>query len=344
MIHRSMLTVLAAALALTSVGCVADLDGADADDEEALGEASQGVMRDNGINFNGTQINGLKLNGLKLNGLKLNGLKLNGVALNNTDFSGLREDNNQPVSGAGFTGVDADAELIDTSLASVRFDSITPSGLPGLSYYRVKHYTNGQWQNVCADDVDAIPLKGIWNDVTGAYADDGTKVTFACRGAALAKCVEWGYERWATAEECLTPGNCQQRSLEAYHQACVRMVRADYCGDGVAHTSNGTTIDVYDALGIQSETPSSGLTLEAEWGVNGAHCVMHTRWADADGSNPDKQYILDHCPERWAGPENPNASALNCGAAGSTFPTAAGWSTPLGSRRLLRNASGVNLR
>lgn len=336
-------TIAAAALAAASSGCVAEL-GDVRGDPDALGEASQELIRDNSEVLNGTLLNGVRLNGVRLNGVRLNGVRLNGVELNTTQISGVREDNGQAVSGTGIAGADIEALLADLSETSIRIESVTPSGTPGLSFYGVKHYVDGQWENVCADGVDAIPLKGTWSNSSGSYQDDGTQLTFACRGAALAKCVEWGYEQWGTAQECLDAGNCQQRSLEAFHEACVRMVRADYCGDGVAHTVNGTTIDVYDALGIQDETPNSGLTLEAEWGVDGAHCVMHTRWRNADGSNPDKQYILDHCPERWAGPENPNASALNCGAAGSTFDTATGWSTPLGSRRLLRNASGVNLR
>jgi hypothetical protein len=64
------------------------------------------------------------------------------------------------------------------------------------------------------------------------------------------------------------------------HQACVRMVRADYCGDGVGHTRNGTPIDVYDDAGIQTEDPRAALTFEAAWGKDGAVCVSRTRIPD----------------------------------------------------------------
>ena len=37
-------------------------------------------------------------------------------------------------------------------------------------------------------------------------------------------------------------------SLASYHQACTRMARADYCGDGTSHTQDGTWIEYYDKL------------------------------------------------------------------------------------------------
>lgn len=108
----------------------------------------------------------------------------------------------------------------------------------------------------------ALPLVGRW-DETGAHIDDGT-ITFACTNGALAKCARWGYKPWKTFKG---------KPLRDYHQACTRMVRADYCGNGVGHTQNGTPIDVYDRLGLQQRTqPSvlggrvlgdSGMTFEA---------------------------------------------------------------------------------
>ena len=48
----------------------------------------------------------------------------------------------------------------------------------------------------------------------------------------------------------------------------VRMIRADYCGDGTSWTVNGRTIDLYDGLGINVDT--SAWTFEAEWTPSGA--------------------------------------------------------------------------
>ena len=55
------------------------------------------------------------------------------------------------------------------------------------------------------------------------------------------------------------------------------MVRADYCGDGRSWTKDGTPIDLYDRLAIQTDDHNDGMEFEAAWGVDGAHCVRHTR-------------------------------------------------------------------
>jgi hypothetical protein len=65
-----------------------------------------------------------------------------------------------------------------------------------------------------------------------------------------------------------------------YHQACTRMTRADYCGDGSSFTKDGTLIDMSDALGVESfETESrADFAPEASWGPTGATCVSKTRY------------------------------------------------------------------
>src|SRR6266436_911063 len=66
-----------------------------------------------------------------------------------------------------------------------------------------------------------------------------------CAAGALGKCVRFGYHPWETRSD--------GRSMRDYYEACVRMVRADYCGDG--RTRTGMAIDIWDDLGIQvSET------------------------------------------------------------------------------------------
>ncbi len=65
------------------------------------------------------------------------------------------------------------------------------------------------------------------------------------------------------------------------HQACVRLMRADYCGDGQAHTRDGTPIVIHVRLGIQEdEQAAPGSAFEAAWGPAGARRVRRTRLAD----------------------------------------------------------------
>src|SRR5439155_11394993 len=123
----------------------------------------------------------------------------------------------------------------------------------------------------------AIALRGTWIYTTGApdggaRVADPTKFTFACRGAALAKCAEWGYKPWVTIRKCGSGGACTTTSLEAHHQTCTRMVRADYCGDGNSWTLAGTQIAYFDGIPIYSDAQPSW-HFGAEWSPDGALCV-----------------------------------------------------------------------
>ena len=135
------------------------------------------------------------------------------------------------------------------------------------------------------------------------------------------------------------PGAAKPVSLDELHQSCVRAVRADYCGNGVSHTRNGTPIDVYDVLGIQNPDNIGGNTVEADWRSDGAYCIKHTRWGTADSTltpgETDLQYVQRVCPSRLA--QN-DASCSN--DANSTFFQANGFGlNPQSSRKVLRNQS-----
>ena len=76
---------------------------------------------------------------------------------------------------------------------------------------------------------------------------------------------------------------CTTVSLADYHQACTRLARADYCGDGVPNTLNNTPIDVFDRLSSAIQTKASSGSewkFEAEWGPNGAQCLGPALRAD----------------------------------------------------------------
>lgn len=78
-----------------------------------------------------------------------------------------------------------------------------------------------------------------------------------------------GYKPWKS----LPDGT----SLWDYHQACTRLLRADYCGNRHSRTRNGTLIDIYDRIGIQADEPARGMSFEAAWGPGGAVCVRRPR-------------------------------------------------------------------
>jgi hypothetical protein len=109
-------------------------------------------------------------------------------------------------------------------IEAVRPDPKDPSGETMLYTYMVQHPLTGVWQNPCVPDADGLamgfPLSGSWT-ATGEHLPSEDAFSLTCTSGASAKCVRMGYKPWKTAKDG-TP-------LWAYHQTCVRMVRADYC-------------------------------------------------------------------------------------------------------------------
>ncbi len=273
-----------------------DADGADGADDAELGAVSSRDGVDNGIAlntaaFNGWSLNGWSLNGWSLNGWQLNGWQLNGWQLNGVNLSGsvftgtkLVDGSSVAVQGVDFIGAQIDltgpSETVTLRIDDVYKDPTKPTGDVYFHQLSVLDAGTGTWSSLCRDNLGqpaaAIVLSNAWNMTTGARTDSTDTVTIACRGAALAKCVEWGYRPWATATSCVG-SVCTQITLKEHHQACTRMARADYCGTGKSHTFDGTPIDIFDRTSplIQAEGTRDfkNWGIEAEWGPNGAVCV-----------------------------------------------------------------------
>jgi len=60
------------------------------------------------------------------------------------------------------------------------------------------------------------------------------------------------------------------------------MVPADYQGNAVPHTRNGTGIDIWDTAGVQrpESLDDTAFAFEAGWNAAGAVCVSKTRWSN----------------------------------------------------------------
>jgi hypothetical protein len=122
--------------------------------------------------------------------------------------------------------------------------------------------TDGSWANLCPAGPDgrrqSFPLEGT-----------AKGVELTCTAGAIGKCVRFGYRPWANESH--------GQSLRSYHEACTRLVRADYGGLGEGTTSTGMLIDIFDSLGIQTLEPAPELAFEAGWAAGGAVCVHHVR-------------------------------------------------------------------
>ncbi|MDC0667878.1 ADYC domain-containing protein [Nannocystis radixulma] len=275
-------------------GAVVAMTAMAACDEPRAGDGACGCDE---VEARSAQVNGALLNGALLNGALLNGALLNGALLNGpngpSDHIQLKKINVQG------EGVADDARLEGSALVvtSQQGEELAGNALDDAKlHFEVKEggttrqkmlkildveqlapgsdvwlfdvslkVDSGGWGPLCLDKAgeptQAILLTEVWNPGTGGrIAPTAESVTFACRDTALAKCVEWGYKPWLA-------------DLREVHQACTRLVRADYCGDGVAHTQQGTVIHVLDQLGIQDVDPTHPFVVEAEWGPEGAVCL-----------------------------------------------------------------------
>jgi hypothetical protein len=204
--------------------------------------------------------------------------RITGIAVSGTRFR------ISLASGGTIEGVDLQGSTLSVAFAGSREprrvllariipDPADPDGEVLLYDMRLLDRDAGTGRPLCENAVDgahwAFPLQGEWDRNGKRISDQG--FTLTCAADAQGKCVRFGYKPWKTG----TGGV----ALADYHQACIRMVRADYCG-GRGTTRNGVLIDFYDRLSLQrrADTPDErALPFEAAWDSDGALCVAHTR-------------------------------------------------------------------
>ena len=185
--------------------------------------------------------------------------------------------------------VGAELELGDGTtlrIDAVRVDPLDASGDTLLHLVSVRIGV-GAWSNPCEAAADgtreAFPIPGRW-DADGRYRADPDHFALSCTSGAQAKCVRFGYKPWQQARD--------GTALAPLYESCVHMVRADYCGDGIPATRNGTLIDVFDDHDVQDSAKDPLLSFEAGWSPTGAVCVAHTRIA----KELDLAALVKRCP------------------------------------------------
>lgn len=204
--------------------------------------------------------------------------------------------------GAVFQGTSSDDQPVEVALCGAEPASKDRS----MVWYRIELWNprSASWENPCVatgrvPEPRALAVRGVW-DETGAHHEVPGKFTFACENGAIAKCIDWGYKPWAMKDG---------HSLAELHQACTRMARADYCGDGRSHTRQDNTIDMYDDLQVLTRATQASrgwvperASFEAAWKPDGAWCLARTREGQA------METILAECPGRF------EARAMDLGA------------------------------
>lgn len=202
-------------------------------------------------------------------------------------------DASSDVVGMVLQGADSEGNAVEVAIC----DAEPSADDPSVEWYRVEAWNPvaQEWENPCQARgrltvPRAMAVGGVW-DTQGAHQDAPGKVTLACELGAISKCITWGYQPWSERDG---------KSLAGMHQACTRMARADYCGNGRSHTLNGTVIDLYDSFGIQTRMTKATsawdpalASFEAAWGPEGAACLARTRYGEP------LEAIIQECPGRF---------------------------------------------
>jgi hypothetical protein len=280
------------------------------------------TIEQDGMNMQGMNMQGMNMQGITLQGMSMLGFELGSATLSGAPLGHLHVDRGElvadgPLRGTALVGAqlvaqvrNLDASPPATALVTYRITAISaersqydPTGTGHTFVYTLEQRVDdtGTWQTACPADADghsiAIPLAAVW-DEHGDRSVPAGMFTFGCTSGVIAKCYRWGYRPWVTGFGDLVP----------MHQTCTRLARADYCGIGIPHTRNGTTINVWDTLPspgpIQHHgtvlglpLPPPGMLFEAGWNTDGAVCLSHSRWILQDGLG-----IAALCPHRLVPP------------------------------------------
>jgi hypothetical protein len=153
--------------------------------------------------------------------------------------------------------------------------------------YRVEWKTATGSGNLCPNGAWALVLPGRWKTVkageTDANAADPNArmnvliytqpdaFSFACQpvrneeekgtrfigGGVAAKCVDWGYAPWLSADPMPdgvagVPAKSVFEAFE-YHAACTAMAMADYCGEGMPNTLSGTPLIMFNEENVETQ-------------------------------------------------------------------------------------------
>jgi hypothetical protein len=269
----------------------------------------------NGVNPNGVNPNGVNPNGVNPNGVNPNGVNPNVVTLNGVNPNGVNPNGSligvsgsgAPLTGSEYVGTTWTGNLSNGATVVLRIDEALQ--LTGVNTdvwaYQISVSADGAFRPLCVSSAGvpglAVTVPGTWNLAQGvpgggAYNPTFSQFTVACRGSAIAKCVELGYKPWTG------------RTREV--ASCVRALRADYCGDGTPYTVDGTLVNIFDADGLQ--TDDVDWEPEAEWTPDGARCVSkkkETRFHQALRAMPS---CFPHAvkPEKSCGTEFGDGAVL----------------------------------
>jgi hypothetical protein len=196
---------------------------------------------------------------------------------------------------------------------SIRIDAVEGDPDDGQGHILLHTFAvrgdDGAWANLCEPGPDGrqqgFPLSGRFLPDGRLVGGPAGSFEIVCSSGAQGKCARFGYKPWLAAPD--------GRPLRDHYNACVRMVRADYCGDGNGTTRDGTAIDLYDRLGLQRSEAAPGMSFEAGWGPDGAACIAHVRVPE----NVTLDRLHAACPRLTQRPSGPACTEAEAAALGA---------------------------
>lgn len=213
------------------------------------------------------------------------GVALGGVAIDGGELVVAKP---RRRAAADLVGTRFDATLVDGKTVAMRITGVVrhkklsdgPPPGPRHSDYVIQYKSGNRWAPLCPSEAPAAMLvSGSFGHApdgrpNGDYDPTRTHLTFACRDGVAAKCQGWGYWSW-------------NPKRAAYFQACTRMARADYCGNGRSRTVDETMINYLDLhrKPLGQLKAMDGFEPEAVWGLGAAGkppaaiCLSRTRWS-----------------------------------------------------------------
>jgi hypothetical protein len=282
-----------------------------------------------GVTLQGVTLQGVTLQGVTLQGMSLQGILATGATLAGCPLDNVRVERGEVVAerggvtlrGAALVGAQFQALVRNlnasppaTAVVRYRVAAVRPelaqydrAGTGNTFLYTLEQWVDdsASWQLACPADTDgrsvAIPVAAIW-DERGDRKESSSMFTFGCTAGVIAKCYRWGYRPWLTGSG----------DMVAMHWTCTRLARADYCGNGIPHTRNGTKIDMWDTLPEQIQehgglVETLGMFFEAGWDTSGAVCLSRARWLLDQGG-----LLASACPDRLVSPTLPLLGATVC--------------------------------
>jgi hypothetical protein len=226
------------------------------------------------------------------------------------------------ISGAGLVGArlylhhntGADYIIQIDAVASVPYWASTGGGAPLLETYRFNwldavDLARAQWKNLCSrppgnengdtlgmqtDHVILFEGDRIDRARRTVQSGDSTWFNIGCAGNAIAKLALTGHTNAAAGDGFAT--------TIGERQTILKMLSADYCGNGTPWTIGGQPLQWKDHRGWMSYY--SAVALEARWAPSGAVCLNQPR-IDANpseetrlvfGPDPIRPLIMAACP------------------------------------------------